>query len=50
VGVSAFEAAINGVRRRQSNRITGQASDLSAGASSYDGTDGASAEAISVTV
>lgn len=49
-GVSAFDAAIDAVRGRQSSRITGQASALSAGASRYDGTDRADAEAITVTV
>ncbi|OBG12526.1 hypothetical protein A5765_14305 [Mycolicibacterium celeriflavum] len=45
-GVAAVNAALSAVRQRQSNRITGQAGDLTAGSARYDSTDTEGADAI----
>jgi hypothetical protein len=50
VGVAAILAAAQSVRARQSQRISGQADDLSVGAARYDTTDSDGADAITVTV
>lgn len=47
VGIVAMDAALASLRRRQSQRITGQAGDLSTGGARYDTTDSGGAEAIS---
>lgn len=45
-GIAAMDAALASLRRRQSQRITGQAGALSAGSARYDTTDGDGAGAI----
>jgi hypothetical protein len=50
VGVAAILATAQSVRARQSQRISGQADDLSVGAARYDTTDSDGADAITVTV
>jgi hypothetical protein len=45
-GVVAILAAVQSVRTRQSNRISGQADDLSVSGVRYDTTDGDSSDAI----
>ena len=49
-GVASILAAAECVRTRQSQRITGQADDLSVSGVRYDSTDSDGAEAITVTV
>lgn len=49
-GVLALDTAVNSVRARQANRVTGQAADLTAAATRYDDTDGSAAEDLSVTM
>ena len=46
VGIAAMDAALAALRRRQSQRITGQAADLSTGSARYDTTDSGGADAI----
>ncbi len=45
-GIAAVNAALMSVQRRQSQRMTGQADDLSAGGARYDSTDSGGADAI----
>ncbi|MGV0740706.1 hypothetical protein ABQF35_30595 [Mycobacterium syngnathidarum] len=45
-GIAAMDAALASLRRRQSQRITGQAGALSTGSARYDTTDGDGAGAI----
>ncbi|MCV7290564.1 hypothetical protein H7J87_35090 [Mycolicibacterium wolinskyi] len=49
-GISAIEAAVASVRRRQIRWISGQAIDLREGADSYDSADEVGADAITKTV
>ncbi len=49
-GVSAVDAVLSSVQGHQFRRITGQATDLYAAASDYDGRDRISAENIAVTI
>jgi hypothetical protein len=48
--VSAVDAVLSSVQGHQFRRITGQATDLYAAASDYDGRDRISAENIAVTI
>ncbi|MGW4100612.1 hypothetical protein [Mycobacterium sp. NPDC004974] len=45
-GVAAMNAALSSVRQRQSNRITGQAANMSVSGARYDTSDGEAAGAI----
>lgn len=49
-GVAAINAALTAVRQRQSDRITGQAGDLTTSSALYEATDSDGGEAISGTV
>jgi hypothetical protein len=49
-GVAAILAAARSVRARQSQRISGQADDLSVSSARYDTTDSDGGDAIAVTV
>jgi len=46
VGIAAMDAALASLRRRQADRISGQAGDLSTGGARYDTTDGDGGDAI----
>lgn len=49
-GVAAMNAALTSVKSRQSARMTGQASDLTASSARYDATDTDGRDAFSTTV
>ena len=46
VGIAAVNAALISVQRRQSQRMTGQADDLTVGGNRYDTTDSGGADSI----
>ncbi len=46
VGIAAMDAALASLRRRQADRISGQAGDLTTSGARYDTTDGDGAGAI----
>ncbi|MCP2622048.1 hypothetical protein NLB33_04170 [Mycolicibacterium smegmatis] len=46
VGIAAMDAALASLRRRQADRISGQAGDMSTGSTRYDTTDSGGADAI----
>lgn len=50
VGIAAMDAALASLRRRQTDRISGQAAAMSTGSARYDTTDGAGGDAITVSV
>lgn len=45
-GIAAMDAALASLRRRQADRISGQAGDLTTGGARYDTTDGDGGDAI----